>query len=884
MAIIKEELGKAISIIEDTVAPIVNEFGRITGEIEKNLQGFSFDIDADDFADGERELQGLGKDIISKLGFGFGDPSSEYPKPEYHFRSSLNKAATGDMSHSLNMGGGDPALFNDALSEQINTDISANDLDAFGGTEPDIYGGTSDDEAPHYGKSQTQETESGHIIMTDDTPGNEKVLIKHNKGNGIELSKDGGVLIRSRNNLSISVDANGVLIFEGDLLVSSKNLKLDVTGDLDLNVTGDMNLNVGGDKKENIAGSSRSNITGNSGEIIEGGKSSTVIGSVTNTVLGAFSNTIKGDYRQTVNGSMGTNIKGQSKTTSETEIVMSTPNMNLAAADLTAIGATGTIGGEGIIMYNSNMYTKLSVQAGVTVDAPVGNFRRLNGTSAHYSTFHGSLNGKAANATLADGIGGGGSFSNTSADDAANDNTKSVDLPGPNSSIMNEYLTQSNRGIQKVAVDEGDFIKNKIVRYTKSGGIARKKLTTPQARAKLKDPNNAGNKKFVDSLIADGSISESYLNPVAPKTGRVYTPGKTATAPANPIRSGITTKSSKVIGGKRAAVSQYTPDSSYNPQAIDPRKGAFAVTAKTLVGQGIPISTFLAGKGSVTTLGHIATLEERQQLARNLLLQAEVIKLSKSDNSKFANHRLVVAEGVYKPEPEEVLDEKSPKALAQTGRAITYELYDKNGKNNSSIAFDFAEYLGENLAVYDEIRLDFDNLDPRGKAIGGTDFSAQITVIVPEAPIDFKMNPEQKVKTVYNSKTQSETDLVEITPEPEAEIIPEETPEPQTEKEVAKSRLSNLGERVDLEEKRDTLTGEIQSLNSQRDAELAAKKQELIDSGEEFYDDDPRINAIYDKYDTKSDVLKNERKAVEGKLSNLTKDVEPSTSIASDDW
>lgn len=845
------------------------------------------EINPEDFGDGERENSGLGKDLVNKLGFGYSDPSSEYPKPEYHWRSSLNKAATGDDSYLLNMGGGDPGIARDAYLEQIEDNRTADDLDAFGGAGPDIFGGTSADENPQYTRAQIQETKSGHVIMMDDTPGNEKVLIKHNRGNGVELSKDGSVLIRSRNNLSVSVDANGVLIFDGDLLVSSKNLKLDVTGDLDLNVTGDMTFNVGGDKKENIAGSSRSNITGNRGEIVEGNKSSTTIGSVTNTVLGSFSASIKGDYRQTINGSMSANIKGQTKVTSETEIAMSTPNMNLAAADISIFGATGTIGGEGVIMYNYNSYTGHTAWAGYTMDAPVGNFTRLNGTSAHYTTFHGSLSGKAAYATTSDtsaGPGpGGGSYSSTTANDIANDTVKSVDLPGPNAAILDEYLHQSNRGIQKALVDEGDFIKNKIIRYTKTGGIARHKLTTAQARAKLKDPNNDGNKKFVDAMIADGSISDTYLKPVAPSTGRTYTPGKTGVAPANHIRSGITTKSSKIIGGQRAARSEYTPDPAYNPQSIDPRKGPFAITAKTLVGQGIPISTFLAGKGSVTTLGHIATFEERQQLARNLLLQAEVIKISRADNSKFANYRLVVTEGVYKPEPEEVLDETSPKGLAQTGRAITYELYDGNGKTDPSISFDFAEYLGENLAVYDEIRLDYDNLDPRGKSIGGTDFTSQITVIVPEAPETFDMTPRGKVKTAFNNKVQSETDLVEIKPTPDPDEVAERQDTP-SDKELAKSRVNNLSERIELEDRRDRLTGEIQALSSQRETEIATKKQELVDAGEEFYDDDPRLEAIYSKYDNQQEVLRGERSAVEKELATLTKDSEPSLGLASDDW
>jgi hypothetical protein len=50
------------------------------------------------------------------------------------------------------------------------------------------------------------------------------------------------------------------------------------------------------------------------------------------------------------------------------------------------------------------------------------------------------------------------------------------------------------------------------------------------------------------------------------------------------------------------------PDKKYDPMALDPRKGVYSVNLKTLLGVGIPLSTFLMG----TTLGHLATIEERR--------------------------------------------------------------------------------------------------------------------------------------------------------------------------------------------------------------------------------------------------------------------------------
>jgi|TARA_R110001592_G_scaffold61672_7_gene188291 hypothetical protein len=730
---------------------------------------------AEDYGDGEREKAGFGKDELARIASGYSDPSGQFPSPDYLWKPSLNKVAVGEGTHSLSMGGGDPFLQNQAEYEQINnskvqenlSSTEADDghpgIDAFGGDGPDIM--------PQYTRAQIQQTKSGHVIMMDDTPSGEKILIKHNKGNGIEFASDGSVMIRSKNKFTISVDTNGVMIFEGDLTVSCQGLTADVTGDLDLNVGGDFNLKVGGDKKETIQGASRSTIDGNRGEMVKGNKSSTTLGSKTNTTLGQVSDIIKGNLRQTIGAALNTSVKGQLRQSSETEIATSAPNQNIAAADLTVIGATGTIGGKGMIMYNQNSYTGSTVHAGLTVSAPVGNISRLNGTSAHYTTFHGSLNGTALEAlnsnqakTAGSGTAspGGYSITNSSADNIANSTIKSIDLPGPTPEIMTEYLTQSNRGIQKVSVDDGDFIRNKIDRSVKMGGVADKKLTTAEARAKIKNPANLDNMDFMTALIADGSINSNYLKPLPDKTGRTFSPGKTAVAPSNPIRQNMSTKSSKVIGGQRANIT-FIPDPAYNPQAIDPRKGPYAITSKTLLAKGMPISTFLAGAGRATSLGHLGTFVGRQIVARNLLVQAEVMKLARRDEGLFEDYRLKVVEGVYKPVKGENRVSGGINDLSQMGQVITYELYNSKGIIDPSITFEFAEMLCNNLGAYDEIRLYYDNLDPRGKTFGGTDLNAQIMVIGPYVLPDYLIKTSKfGAATYYNGKVQSATDLIEI--------------------------------------------------------------------------------------------------------------------------
>ena len=97
---------------------------------------------------------------------GFFDPRGEFPRPDYFFKPSLNKEAIGEIKDKISLGGGDPTI-------------------SFDGFDVEDY-------APsQYGKVQVQETAAGHKIILDDTPGSQRVVIKHGSGAGIEFKSDG---------------------------------------------------------------------------------------------------------------------------------------------------------------------------------------------------------------------------------------------------------------------------------------------------------------------------------------------------------------------------------------------------------------------------------------------------------------------------------------------------------------------------------------------------------------------------------------------------------------------------------------------------------------------------------------------------------------------
>ena len=52
---------------------------------------------------------------------------------------------------------------------------------------------------------------------------------------------------------------------------------------------------------------------------------------------------------------------------SQTEYNAAAPSVNMSAGDMSILSSSGTIGGEGVIMYNHNMYTGHHIEVGETV-------------------------------------------------------------------------------------------------------------------------------------------------------------------------------------------------------------------------------------------------------------------------------------------------------------------------------------------------------------------------------------------------------------------------------------------------------------------------------------------------------------------------------------
>ena len=152
---------------------------------------------------------------------GFVDPSATYPTQEYKGKSDTNKLATGEAQGTV---------------------VQQKNKDRMIGAK--LPGGDSWDqpESPfksEYPYNKVTQTESGHIIEIDDTPGAERLHVYHKSGTFIEIDANGSIVKRAVGSSYEIIDRNG---------------KIAIAGRADISVNGACNIYVGNDANIEVEG------------------------------------------------------------------------------------------------------------------------------------------------------------------------------------------------------------------------------------------------------------------------------------------------------------------------------------------------------------------------------------------------------------------------------------------------------------------------------------------------------------------------------------------------------------------------------------------------------------------------------------------------------
>ena len=653
---------------------------------------------------------------------GFDDPNEAYPKKSFLNAPSVNEKARGTRRANVELGGG-------------NADL---DLEL------------KDEPASIYPNSQVKETSSGHIVEYDDTPGAERIMIRHRTGSGVEMRANGTMIYGSvANTIRVTAHDEKVIVDGDGELHYNGNLKLKVSGDFDLEVGGDYNLRVDGDVDQTIKRSYKQDM-GKSKEVkIIESRSETIGIDGTTFIHGNNTNTIKKSNSIFVGEDESHNVGGTLFMTAENEVSLSTKSINATASSLAVLGDSGTIGGTNMVYY------------GHTAHIP-----RINATSVHATqgviatvgmtapTFNGNLSGNASTAgksavATALGAGAGSAQGTVTITPAADSDTLE-----PTTSILNELLEKSTVAIKRVAIDTFGGLFDRLNRKTHYGGLSTTDLTTRQVRSRLRDPNALNNEKFTNACQAEGVLSPFFTRQSILTTDRIVSGKKSLKIPSTII--GNPEKPMERFKGSPISVktTEALPEPNFNPVFAD------EITSRTRLAPGITMATFLGGSGDPVTLTHILDDNVRLKLAKQYTLHARVLRSVNSQSAikEFKDFRLQVAEGLYRAEEGEELDVSDGiNFLMSRGRAVVYELINMKGEIAIEKTFDLAVYLKDTLN-FEKLILDYDNYNPDGS------LNAQIIVIMPEITPPWTVTYKNEVETRYNNFSQVTNELMEALP------------------------------------------------------------------------------------------------------------------------
>ena len=416
----------------------------------------------------------LGEGLEESLGVpqqGQQDATGSYPSRDYNFGSSINKASRGTKVNELFVGGGD-----------------------FG-----VPLGITPQRPSQYPYNQVQETSSGHVIELDDTPGGERVLLKHRKGAGVEVRADGSVVISAVNNKVEVTGGDQTVIIEGHgNLIYQGNLNLKVSGDYNVDVGGNYNVNVAGNKETTIKDNNRT----------------TVLKNVQYTTHGT-----RIDMASEVSMHLS----------SKESLVAISKSTNLTGVNnVSVMGQAGSIGGK-TVDFTGRVY--------------MGNEGELAEGSG--AIFHGTFKGiadeavEAYNANVADeaktafqaqkagtagSLGASGSASDPSvslADKTQATITGKAPITPPD---VVDFGTTGTYAIKTVVVDAGERILNSITHTDDYNDVFRFVPTNQEIRSALRSPVNRDD--VASRLVAEGKLNPKYNSKIPPKVGRTAS-GKT---------------------------------------------------------------------------------------------------------------------------------------------------------------------------------------------------------------------------------------------------------------------------------------------------------------------------------------------------------------------
>jgi len=427
---------------------------------------------------------------------GMQNASGDLPKREYNYGPSLNKASLGTQVNKLALGGGDIGVSLN-LSPQRPSQYPFNDVN---------------------------ETPSGHVVEYDDTPGGERVLIKHRKGAGVEMRADGSVIISAVNNKVEVTGGDQTVIVEGHgNLIYNGNLNLKVTGDYNVDVGGNYNVNVAGNKVEEIQENHKTTVTRNSIYTTKETRTTKTIGTHTDIMLADNNQIVKGNQQNLVEGNIDIASEDKIFVSGKEQFAVTSKVSNVTGAkQITIFGNKGVIGGKEVDYTGKAYYgSKGAVEAasnaifygtfkGVATEA----IRSVNADKAAFA--------EVSDLTHSQSYGEAATSGSTVGDTATLHSLSQEAITGQNAPITPDLVVDhslnGSYAIRTVVIDAEDRLKNSLSLQEKYSDFFYKVPTIAEIRSALKSEEVAN--AIGSTLVADGLLNPDYKSKTPPAIGR----------------------------------------------------------------------------------------------------------------------------------------------------------------------------------------------------------------------------------------------------------------------------------------------------------------------------------------------------------------------------
>ena len=286
--------------------------------------------------------------------------------------------------------------------------------------------------------------------------------------------------------------------------------------------------------------------------------------------------------------------------------------------------------------------------------------------------------------------------------------------------------SQSDIRPQKVRVDPGETdddpgaVKKSLNVDIKDGpceGVTRYHLDTAGCRAKCRDDGHNSKPKFV---------------PYCQQMGQVG-PGYASSGPTFPILGAV------------------KPGDRNNYKAGFPDKYAGNYSVESF--KGGPSSNAFFDPKDPAAYG---------EASKNLIPQSFMLKHIR-DTNQLRGSGIRLVEGAYTKEKlssgeEEQLTGEGTLELRTKGRAVVYEVIGLDGNIDVAGTYQMARVLAEQT-YYDEIVLDYDNMDPLGR------LNAQLIVKQPVITPGAQQSFAGKVTTLWNNSPIGDGEFLQLSPE-----------------------------------------------------------------------------------------------------------------------